>query len=31
MFGYNVINVINVDFDNNVLFIWGRYVIIKDN
>lgn len=31
MFGYNVINVINVDFDNNVLFIWGRDVMIKDN
>lgn len=31
MFGYNVTNVTNVDFDNNVLFIWGRYAITKDN
>lgn len=31
MFGYNVANVTNVDFDNNVLFIWGRDAMTKDN
>lgn len=31
MFGYNVANVTNVDFDNNVFFIWGRYAMTNDN